>query len=772
MKKILLILFTLLSVVAYSQYPTKVKLSNEKTYATAYGAVKAMGPIIYPALDTLSSLVGNPLYDGATVYKDGTLYINNGLYWEPLNPSLAMGYPFVIHRGMPIDTLLARGTPGAIPHFLGDSTLGEAVELTYLNDSLHVDAEIYFPRLADGGNIPRSLAVDGNTGKVITQASPINNFKNGVIGTNGIGLVGSTLTITAPINYMFNNNLFTEPADQVFTIDDASTGYFRTDIIWIDSTGTFHKTVGTEDTVKINQPEIDYNGIVVTIVDVHETDMTSTPTPASDYWGLNGNTFGATTPRIGSIDNKDMNFITGNITRMALNTNGDLQFFPVNGSGHNHISILNNIDPSVKIFSVESNSNLGRIVLNANNSGYISGGFRIVKGPTNDSLTDGAYVGLYGKFYDKITWNSTNAQDQAHDFQSGGVSQFSVGSAIKPGILIARISTGTRDGIVSPATGLLIYNTTTNAFNYYDGSAWTAVGGGSGTGWGLEGSTGTDPLVNFIGTTDDNDVVMKRFNTQKIKFTGGVMISNESENSTATNNATTIGNNNTATGANSLAAGFSNQSTANRSAAIGYLNTASGVASIAMGHVAISSGTSSIALGENVTAKAFGGVSVGSFNDVSDSPDPNVIDPLDRIFQIGNGNSVDGNFNALTILRNGNIGVGTLNPSATVHLVGTLRIVDGNEGLNKVLTSDADGNATWQTPSGGSSGTRSYTITNATAGQTAFTFTSVPSGYEDYLIFRNGVLLEPVTEYSTSGNIVTLVSAASLNDRIRYQRLY
>jgi hypothetical protein len=44
------------------------------------------------------------------------------------------------------------------------------------------------------------------------------------------------------------------------------------------------------------------------------------------------------------------------------------------------------------------------------------------------------------------------------------------------GMLTPRMTTAERDAIVSPATGLLIYNTTTGAFNFYD-SYWRRVGG-------------------------------------------------------------------------------------------------------------------------------------------------------------------------------------------------------------------------------------------------------------------------------------------------------
>jgi len=43
------------------------------------------------------------------------------------------------------------------------------------------------------------------------------------------------------------------------------------------------------------------------------------------------------------------------------------------------------------------------------------------------------------------------------------------------GILIPRLTTSQRNAIGSPATGLLIYNTITNSFDYYDGTSWQTI---------------------------------------------------------------------------------------------------------------------------------------------------------------------------------------------------------------------------------------------------------------------------------------------------------
>jgi hypothetical protein len=65
-----------------------------------------------------------------------------------------------------------------------------------------------------------------------------------------------------------------------------------------------------------------------------------------------------------------------------------------------------------------------------------------------------------------------------------------------------------------------------------------------------------------------------------------------------------------------------------------------------------------------------------------------------------------GYITALNISQSGNIGIGTPNASNTLHVVGTLRYVDGNAALGKILTSDANGVATWQNaPTTGPTGT-------------------------------------------------------------------
>ncbi len=54
----------------------------------------------------------------------------------------------------------------------------------------------------------------------------------------------------------------------------------------------------------------------------------------------------------------------------------------------------------------------------------------------------------------------------------------------------------------------------------------------------------------------------------------------------------------------------------------------------------------------------------------------------------------------MVVLPNGNIGIGTMTPAAILDVLGTLKITDGTQGTGKVLTSDANGLASWSDISG------------------------------------------------------------------------
>jgi hypothetical protein len=70
------------------------------------------------------------------------------------------------------------------------------------------------------------------------------------------------------------------------------------------------------------------------------------------------------------------------------------------------------------------------------------------------------------------------------------------------GLLIPRMSSTDRDAIASPATGLMIFNTTTGTFEFYSGSTWTAFQSAYSAGTGLSISAGTISVANTVVTSN------------------------------------------------------------------------------------------------------------------------------------------------------------------------------------------------------------------------------------------------------------------------------
>jgi hypothetical protein len=163
--------------------------------------------------------------------------------------------------------------------------------------------------------------------------------------------------------------------------------------------------------------------------------------------------------------------------------------------------------------------------------------------------------------------------------------------------------------------------------------------------------------------------------------------------------STAMGNNATASGNTSTAMGHSTVASGAYSTAIGRNTTASGFTSTTMGQNTTASGYNSTAMGHRTIAKSSYETVIGSWNLDYSPQDSAAWNASDRLFVIGNGNSSGTKSNALTMLKNGNTGLGTHEPTHKMDIDGQIRIRGGSPGNGKVLTSDANGVGSWQTPS-------------------------------------------------------------------------
>ena len=124
----------------------------------------------------------------------------------------------------------------------------------------------------------------------------------------------------------------------------------------------------------------------------------------------------------------------------------------------------------------------------------------------------------------------------------------------------------------------------------------------------------------------------------------------------------------TAMGSNTVASGES-------STALGAYTNATGLATTSMGYYSNATGLYSLAAGVYTRANAYNSTAIGAFNLGGGNATTWVA--TDPLFEIGNGTTGSTRANAVTVLKNGNVGIGVSNPIAKLQTNG--RIQFGNQ---------------------------------------------------------------------------------------------
>jgi len=134
-------------------------------------------------------------------------------------------------------------------------------------------------------------------------------------------------------------------------------------------------------------------------------------------------------------------------------------------------------------------------------------------------------------------------------------------------------------------------------------------------------------------------------------------------------NSTAIGLETEASGSVSTAIGGSTIASGQFSTAMGNGTEASAYNTTAMGLETLASGFSSTAMGIRTTAPSHAETVIGAYNTNYTPNESLTWDANDRLFVVGNGQS-GSRSNAITVLKNGNIGIGTDTPQELLHISG------------------------------------------------------------------------------------------------------
>jgi hypothetical protein len=156
-------------------------------------------------------------------------------------------------------------------------------------------------------------------------------------------------------------------------------------------------------------------------------------------------------------------------------------------------------------------------------------------------------------------------------------------------------------------------------------------------------------------------------------------------------NEVNIGSHSIATGVNTTASGYASTAMGRNTKAIdwhstafGYSTEANGNTSTSMGFETVASGIYSTSIGLRTKSDSYASMAVGMYNVGGGNPTQYEIgDPL---FEIGNGigSSISNRHNAVTVLKNGNVGVGTASPAHNLEIFGIdSRLIVHNSGNSR-----------------------------------------------------------------------------------------
>lgn len=364
----------------------------------------------------------------------------------------------------------------------------------------------------------------------------------------------------------------------------------------------------------------------------------------------------------------DRIFVIGNGQSISQRTNA----MTVLKNGNMGIGTPAPIAPTMGLHQVNNNGILAEGTFGSGNVVSVTGaGTRMLWYPRKAAFRAGRVTALQ--------WE--DAAIGSYSFAGGlnntasGANSFSVGTTnTASGQSSVTFNNGnTASGINSTAIGLGTDATGNNSFSMGNG---TLAAGDNATAWNYftEASGFHSVALGYLSqATGDTSLA-----TGYSSLASGNVATAMGYNTIASgNNSTAMGYNSIASASEATALGNFTTASGNHSVATGLGSTASGASAFSMGFNTTASGTNALASGENIIAPSFAEVAIGTFNTTYAPASSIAWATDDRVFTVGNGTSSITRSDAMVILKNGKVGIGTSTPTWNLDIRGATTDSDG-----------------------------------------------------------------------------------------------
>jgi len=267
------------------------------------------------------------------------------------------------------------------------------------------------------------------------------------------------------------------------------------------------------------------------------------------------------------------------------------------------------------------------------------------------------------------------------------------------GLLIPKVTAFPATNPTVAQNGMLVYLASSFAGNpsgfYYWNNptlTWTAVGNNNTTAWNLSGNAGTNPATQYVGTSDNTDLVLRtdKVDNFRIKNDGRIEIGNKGTNPVYLD-ATSLSKKIFVATENSTNNIVLQSSNSTGDPVSMYFGGSSGT---------ILAPTIS-RLNQNLSNLFFSGYdgtkfinSSGIHAQLDGSPGLNSMPG--RLDFRTTPSAATNPLVRMVIRSDGDVGIGTESPTQKLQVNGNIRMVDGNEAAGKIMVSDANGTASWQ----------------------------------------------------------------------------